>query len=221
MQPRKRKLRAGDDPLSQFQALRQLPRLSQADCREVISLLRDDDLGRRTGTREHHAYPLASKLMRQLWSGQSQNVPVYVNSLPDLLQAKVDACPLFARLLSDAWEDYDGRLTFVVFSDDGCNTRQHLGRSAASKVMHDELKILFQDSCWLPLSNMRNNEITEKGYSHAEYLRCVLEYVHDACQHGIAITLRQGASLLWICKVLVLGDHEGLRAFAWALICTN
>ena len=77
-----------------------------------------------------------------------------------------------------------------------------------------DLKILFQDSCWLPLSNMRNNEITDKRYSHAEYLRCVLEYVHDTAQHGIAITLRQGASLLWISQVLVLGDHEGLRAFA-------
>ena len=218
MQPRKRKLRAGDDPLLQFQALRQLPRLSQADCREVISLLRDDDLGRRTGTREHHAYPHASKLMRQLWSGQSQNVPVYVNSLPDLLQAKVDACPLFARLLSDAWEEYDGRLTFVVFSDDATPGNILAARQPKKSCMiyasFLELKILFQDSCWPPLSNMRNNEITEKGYSHAEYLRCVLEYVHDACQHGIAITLRQGASLVWICKVLVLGDHEGLRAFA-------
>ena len=156
------------------------------------------------------------------WDGAlargSQNVPVYVNSLPDLLQAKVDACPLFARLLSDAWEEYDGRLTFVVFSDDATPGNILAARQPKKSCMiyasFLELKILFQDSCWLPLSNMRNNEITEKGYSHAEYLRCVLEYVHDACQHGIAITLRQGASLVWICKVLVLGDHEGLRAFA-------
>ena len=57
-------------------------------------------------------------------------------------------------------------------------------------------------------------EIAESKYSHAEYLRCVLEAVHDMAQHGIALTLRQGASLLWIRKVLILGDHEGLRAYA-------
>lgn len=51
-------------------------------------------------------------------------------------------------------------------------------------------------------------------YSHAEYLRCVLEAVHDTAQHGIPITLRQGHSMLWIRRVVILGDHEGLRAFA-------
>ena len=172
----------------------------------------------RNATREHHAYPLASKLMRQLWSGQSQDVPVYVNSLPDLLQAKVDACPLFARLLSDAWEECGGRFTFVVFSDYATPGNMLAARQPKESCMiyasFLELKILFQDSCWLPLSNMRNNEITDKRYSHAEYLQCVLEYVHDTAQHGIAITLRQGASLLWISQVLVLGDHEGLRSFA-------
>ena len=41
----------------------------------------------------------------------------------------------------------------------------------------------------------------------------MLESVHDAAQHGSAITLQQGSVLLWIRKIVVLGDHEGLRAF--------
>ena len=218
MQTRKRKLRASDDPLAQFQALRQLPRLSQADCREVIALLRDDSVGRRTGTREQHAYPLATKLIRQLSSGENNDVEVFVNFLPDLLQSKVDACPLFARLLSDAWEENGGQLTLVLFSDDATPGNILAARQPKKSCMiyasFLELKVLFQDSCWLPISNMRNNEFLEKGYSHAEYLRCVLEFVYDTTQDGIAITLRQGASLLWIRKVVLLGDHEGLRAFA-------
>ena len=216
--PKKRKLRVDDDPLTQFQTLRQLPRLSQADCRQVIGLLRDDDAGRCTASREHHVYPKASKLVQKHWSGTKKNVPVYVNSLPELLQAKVDVCPLFARLLSDAWKDCGGRLTLVVFSDDATPGNILAARQPKKSCMiyasFLELNVLFLDSCWLPLSNKRTNEITEEEYSHAEYLRCVLEAVHDAAQHGIAITLQQGASLLWISKVIVLGDHEGLRAFA-------
>ena len=38
--------------------------------------------------------------------------------------------------------------------------------------------------------------------------------MHDTAQHGIPITLRQGHSMLWIRRVVILGDHEGLRAFA-------
>ena len=81
-------------------------------------MLRDDEVGRRTGVREHLAYPQASKLLQKIMAGERKDVPVHMNSLPDLLQAKVEACPLFARLLSDAWERNDGQLTLVVFSDD-------------------------------------------------------------------------------------------------------
>eukprot|EP00435_Cladocopium_sp_Y103_P016590 s5818_g4.t1 len=200
MQGKKRKLRAQDDPLTQFQSLRQLPRLSQEDCRQVIALLREDDVGKRTGTREHHAYPAASKLVRQLWSGDDKKVPVYVNSLPDLLQAKVEACPLFARLLSDAWEKQGGELTLVVFSDDATPGNILAARQPKKSCMMYcsflELAVLFQDSCWIPLSNMRVNEISEQGYSHAEYLRCVLEFVYDTAQYGMSITLRGGPSLV-------------------------
>ena len=138
MQAKRRKLRANDDPLSQFQALRQLPRLTQADCREVIQSLRDDDVGRRTGVREHHAYPAASKLMRSVLAGDGKDVPVYLNSLPHLLQAKVEACPLFSRLPSDAWEVHNGQLTLVVFSDDA-TPGQHIGSAATEKILHDIL----------------------------------------------------------------------------------
>eukprot|EP00435_Cladocopium_sp_Y103_P070585 s87_g35.t1 len=181
------------------------PKRRREDCRQVIGLLRDDGAGKRTGTREYHAYPAASKLVRQLWSGDDK-------------KAKVEACPLFARLLSDAWEKQGGELTLVVFSDDATPGNILAARQPKKSCMMYcsflELPVLFQDSCWIPLSNMRVNEITEQGYSHAEYLRCVLEFVHATAQDGMAVTLRGGSSLVWIRKVIVLGDHEGLRAFA-------
>eukprot|EP00435_Cladocopium_sp_Y103_P048264 s612_g14.t1 len=219
MPPQKRKLKKEDDPLTQFQTLRQLPRLSQADCRQVIGLLREDDAGHRTGCREHHVYPKASKLRRLLWSGEKKDVPVYVNSFPELLQAKIDTCPLYGRLLSEAWEKHAGNLTLVVFSDDATPGNILAARQPKKSCMiyasFLELPILFLDACWLPLSNKRTTEITDAGYSHAEYLRCVLESVHDTAQNGLAITLpRHGHSLLIIKKAIILGDHEGLRAFA-------
>ena len=214
----KRKLKVDDDPLTQFQTLRQLPRLSLADCRQVIGLLRDDDAGQSTASREHHVYPTASKLVQKHWSGVNKDVPIYVNSFPDLLQAKVDTCPLYARLLSDAWQENEGSLTLVLFSDDTTPGNILAARQPKKSCMvyasFLELTILFLDSCWIPLSNKRSMEIAESKYSHAEYLRCVLGAVHDTAQHGIALTLRQGASMLWIRKVLILGDHEGLRAYA-------
>ena len=218
MASKKRKLSVDDDPLTQFQTLRQLPRLSRADCRQVIGLLRDDEAGQKTASREYHMYPKASKLMQKQWSGEKKDVPVFVNSFPDLLQAKVDACPLYRRLLSEAWEDYDGKLTLVLFSDDATPGNILAPRQTKKSCMmyasFIELKVLFLDGCWIPLSNKRTTEMTSEQYSHAEYLRCVLEAVHDTAQHGIPITLRQGHSMLWIRRVVILGDHEGLRAFA-------
>ena len=218
MKPQKRKLKADDAPLEQFQALRQLPRLSFEDCRQVIGLLREDAIGHRTVAREHHAYPAAAKLVRQLWSGENKDVAVYANSLPDLLQAKVEACPLFARLLYDAWKQYDGLLTFVVFSDDATPGNILAARQPKKSCMMYrtflELPVLFDENSWLPLSNIRVNELTEQKFSHAEYLRCVLEFVHDTTQYGMAITLQGEAVLVRIRKMIVLGDHEGLRSFA-------
>ena len=105
-----------------------------------IQLLRDDEVGRRTGVREHLAYPQASKLLQKIMAGERKDVPVHMNSLPDLLQAKVEACPLFARLLSDAWERNDGQLTLVVFSDD-TTPGNGIGPTAAEEVLHDSLQL--------------------------------------------------------------------------------
>ena len=44
----KRKLQVDATPAEQFACLREIPGLSAADCRQVISRLRDDDRGKAT-----------------------------------------------------------------------------------------------------------------------------------------------------------------------------
>ena len=118
----------------------------------------------------------------------------------------------------DAWEKEGGLLTLVVFSDDATPGNILAARQPKKSCMTYfsflELPVLFLDSCWLPLGNIRVNEITEQKYSHAEYLRCILEFVHDTTQYGMAITLRGQSSLVRIGNIIVLGDREGLGAFA-------
>ena len=56
----KRKLDPKGTPVDQFRALRQIRGLSQEDCRRVIGLLRDDDLGAATCRKDQQKYPEAS-----------------------------------------------------------------------------------------------------------------------------------------------------------------
>ena len=46
----------------------------------------------------------------------------------------------------------------------------------------------------------------------AELIRCILEYVHAECQNGFSLQFEDGASLVWIDRILILGDHQGQRA---------
>ena len=64
-----------------------------------------------------------------------------------------------------------GRKSDLVFSDDATPGNILAARQPKKSCMiyasFLELNVLFLDSCWLPLSNKRTNEITEEEYSHA------------------------------------------------------
>ena len=110
----KRKLNAEDAPAEQFQALRQIRGLSQADCRRVIALLRDDEQGQATCRAQHLKYPEAGALLREVTLQESKLV-VYVNTLPDLIQEKTNRCALFAHMLAEAIRTNGNMLTLLIF----------------------------------------------------------------------------------------------------------
>ena len=80
----KRKLDPKGTPVDQFRALRQIRGLSQEDCRRVIGLLRDDDLGAATCRKNQQKYPEASKLLREVRVPPT-NLAVHVNTVPDFV----------------------------------------------------------------------------------------------------------------------------------------
>ena len=213
---KRRKLCVHDKPVQQFECLRQLPTLTQKDCRDVIDLLREDGKGQATGTKEKNKYPLSCHLLPEIWTGKDDKVQVFVNHLPDLLQAKVTHCSLYARLLHEALEKRNNALTLLMFTDECTPGNILAARQPKKSIMcyftFQEFDVVHLDSMWLPLSHFRSMEAKEKAYSQAEYIRCILEYSHAECQNGFALQFEDAARLVWIDRILILGDHEGQRA---------
>ena len=99
---KRRKLAIGDAPHQQFQCLKQIPSLSNSDCRQVIDLLRHDGKGKTTCWHANVSHRTSNPLLRHL------ELPSTVGSVEKiwhmdfvrLVQAKVDSCPFFNESLS-------------------------------------------------------------------------------------------------------------------------
>ena len=115
----KRKLRTSDSAWEQFQTLQQVKGLSHAQGREIVQLLREDDTGHATCRTNNLKYPNARPLAATVTHAtDAHTLRVHLNSLPDVVQAKVERCPLYAKLLEDAVHRTHGRLTLVLFADE-------------------------------------------------------------------------------------------------------
>ncbi|CAL1156500.1 unnamed protein product, partial [Cladocopium goreaui] len=94
--------------------------LSCVDSRKVIQCLQDDESGQFTCQRPHLAYakafPRYEHLAMTAADGESVRIPVM--NLPDLLQAKIDACPLYSAMLREAMAAQQDRLTLVFYCDE-------------------------------------------------------------------------------------------------------
>ena len=218
----KRKLRTSDSAWEQFQTLQQVKGLSHAQGREIVQLLREDDTGHATCRTNNLKYPNARPLAATVTHAtDAHTLRVHLNSLPDLVQAKVERCPLYAKLLEDAVQRTHGRLTLVLFADEAqpgnvLNVRQ-VRKSNLIYFSFLELEILFLESMWLPLSNTRAAEIVAHGWTYSEYTRCILEEIHKAVRDGFAVCFPSGDPwMIFLPHVMILMDHEGLRSMSGA-----
>ena len=211
----KRKLYPSDTPVQQFQALRQIRGLSQEDCRRVIGLLRDDGLGAATCRKNAQKYPQAAKLLREV-TVPDTNLVVHLNTVLDLLQEKINHCGLFASMMKQALQVQGPALTLLVFADEAnpgnILAARHPRKSNLYYFTFWEFPLLHVESLWLPLAVIRANEVAKAGSSYAEVTKVLLEHVYDEVEDGMALSIDGQAEMVFVRKVILLNDHEGLRA---------
>ena len=208
----KRKLNPSDPPVRQFQALRQIRGLSQEDCRRVIGLLRDDDRGAGTCRKTPQKYPQAGKLLREV-TVPDTNLVVHLNTVPDLLQEKITHCGLFASMMKQALLRGSPALTLLLFADEAnpgnILAARHPRKSNLYYFTFWEFPLLHVESLWLPLAVIRANEVAKAG---AEVTKVLLEHVYDEVQDGMVLSIDGQTEMIFVRKVILLNDHEGLRA---------
>ena len=217
---KKRKLRVEDGPGEQFRVLRQLPGISRDLGRNIVSLLRDDDKGKGVCKRKGEAGPEAFALQLRLRDADNSHVEIISNKLPLLIEAKMNRCPLFARLFEEALERIRNELTLVLSQDETTPGNVLSSRPARKSNLvfasFLEVDALWIDSMWLPLSCILAKEVQDAKYSYVEYTRVLLRNLFDEVNQGFAVDTSSGPVLVFLPKVVLLGDHEGLRALSGA-----
>ena len=217
---KKHKLRVEDGPGEQFRLLRQLPGISRDLGRNIVSLLRDDDKGKGVCKRKGEACPEAFALQLRLRDVNNSHVEILSNKLPLLIEAKMNRCPLFARLFEEALERNRNELTLVLSQDETTPGNVLSSRPARKSNLvfasFLELDALWIDSMWLPLSCILAKEVQDAKYSYVEYTRVLLRNLYDEVNQGFAVDTSSGPVLVFLPKVVLLGDHKGLKALSGA-----
>ena len=218
---KRRRLNPTDDTASQYQTLRQIPSLKPHQCRAVVQLLREDDAGGRTCQRQAESHPLAFPCLHTLTvPGKKADATVQVHcmSLPRLVQAKVDTCPLYRDLLRQTLKANDNTLSLIVYSDEvtgGNVLNPDLNKKAnLCYVQWLQMPILFVDSLWLTVNVMKHKEIQACRHGFASVTRSILEFLKSETSRGFAVNFgcNIDPEMVFVNKVLLLADHEAHRA---------
>ena len=116
---KKRKL-SDASPAEQFVALRKVSELTPATCRKVIGVFSDGH-GKRTCSRRQHSHASSFPCLRTLHvpgaeDGTSVKLPCV--SVPALMDAKAQACPLYKESMRRACQKQRGELTVLCYADE-------------------------------------------------------------------------------------------------------
>ena len=156
---KRRRLDPQAPPKEQFSALRQIRTLTQAECREVVALLHEDDAGRKTCSRLSQVHPKALPCLRELRVATDDGMlTVYYMSLAEMVQTKVNTCPFYAESVRRI-RDLDSRhVRFVLYADDtqGGNTLNAVATRKATLIYG-----LFLDFPVHYLENMSSVHLSE------------------------------------------------------------
>ena len=219
---KKRPLRPEESLEEQFQALRQIGSLTAAQCREVVQLVREDEKGAATCKRQRLRHPKSFSCLRplQIPSCYDEGVETaWMMSLPAVLQAKVEACPLYRKSMEVAMRKHNNHLTLILYQDEvsGGNilNPNQARKSNLTYFTWLEFPVLFQTEMWLTLGVTRSNEIKNMEAGMASLTRAMLSQIRAETVNGFAVDLggAHEPSLCWIDKVILLMDHEAIRSY--------
>ena len=214
---KRRKLDPCDSLKDQFTALRQIPSLTQSECRQVVALLHDNEEGAGTCKRLEHAHPLALPCMRQIMVPRDgPPLQIHCMSLEALIEAKTKVCPLFAACMQRMYERYGAQQPLIIYADDthGGNVLAAPASRKSTLVYAAFLnfEFLHLESLWMILSVIKaaDNETCRGGF--ASVLTSLLSHYKEETQHGLPVRIGAAFELLLIPHVILLSDHEGIRS---------
>ena len=214
---KRRKLDSHASKQEQFEVLRGAG-LSCEDSRKVIQSLQEDESGQFTCRRQRLAYAKAHPCYEQLEmeAADGGRVRIPIMNIARLLQAKIDSCPLYSKMLRQAMTLHQDRLTLIFYCDEvsGGNVLSALQsrKSNLCYVSWLQCPLLFQENMWLTVSVAKSSDIQSLPHGMAEAIRRILEHVQKQSLHGIPISFEDDIRLLWIDKVMVIADAEALRS---------
>ena len=153
---------------------------------------------------------------------KGQYVTMHMLSLPGLLQAKVNACPLFRTQMREVLQRSGNELTLIlIYYCDEVNAGnilapKHPRKANVTYIAFLEQEILFLDSLWLTLCVMLANEAQQCKHGYSSVVRKQLEFIREETKHGFPLQIGDEHSLVVLKNVLLLGDHDGLRSLTGA-----
>lgn len=206
-------------PAEQFASLRKVSALTPATCRKVISILQNGS-GGRCCARRQHAHAVSYPCLRSLSvpsADEKTSIQLPCMSLPALIEAKVQACPLYKESLRRACQKYQNELTLLCYADDvtGGNVLSAPQARKANIVYLSwlECPLLHLESQWLTASVCRSSDIAAMQGGMAGLLTTLLSFIKDECEHGFPILWEPGdADLIHIKEIYILADAEAIRS---------
>ncbi|CAJ1401538.1 unnamed protein product [Effrenium voratum] len=219
MAKRPRDPRSTASAASQFHTLRQIPSIGPAQCRQIVAVLDADGRGTRVQQRRDEVH---GEVMEHLQvmdlpaKDPASKVQVSYMSVAGVLQAKCNACPLFHDCLRAIAQERDNQLTLVVYLDE-CTPGNVLSPDNARKSNLTywtilQLPHIYLEDTWLTLSVSRTSEISALRHGMVTLAAALLRAVRAETVSGVPVELSGSAELLFFDRVLLLADHEGLRA---------
>ena len=207
----------------QFHALRQIPSLKPQQCREIVQLLREDGQNTRIQQRQSKVHRVAAPALVSLTmptNAEGSTVGLHMFSLPAILQAHVDSNPLFCELLRRACVSHQNELRLIFYVDEVSpgNVLSPLNRRKANLcyISFVEMEVLHLEHLWVLISLQTSERIAEVQGGFPTVVTTLLVTLLNECKDGFAISFLGDNRLIWIKRVVLLADHEGLRAFSGA-----
>lgn len=220
---KRRKLDADASFAQQFQALRQVPSLTQAQCHQVIDLLHCDE--KRTGARScqrlQQKYPVALPALREVIAESEEktlNIPVF--SVAEAVQMKVNTSCFFKECLFHAMAANDNNLELVFAWDEavpGNILAPDLRRKAAPTYFSfKELPVLWADTCWITLSMSRTQDLQRIPQGYPRSITAVMQAVLAETKDGFLVEIDGVPELLRIKAFNILADADGIKLLTGA-----